>query len=62
MVSKVWKTGSPGESGTPEPPEISPLGGSPIRSPKGSGGGDPEQKRDQTVEGIFGDAADISSS
>ena len=62
-------TGSPAGSGTPEPPEMSPLGGSPLEgspvrgSPSAddeSGEGDSAQK--QTVEGIFGDAADLSSS
>ncbi len=57
---------SPTESGTPEPPEISPIGGddSPVGSPGGEGEEEEEgtRKEVQTVEGIFGDAADLSSS
>lgn len=50
-------TGSPAGSGTPEAPEVSPLGGSLVGSPKEGGA-----QQGQTLEGIFGDAADLSSS
>lgn len=68
-ADKASKTGSPAGSGTPEPPQMSPLGGSPLEEEEEEGG-DPQQPRKgggggserQTVEGIFGDAADLSSS